>query len=79
MTISSRNSGGPIKELPVDQTAPGKLVALDQMEQEILSQLPIAEVQADDERQGNQMQDYARRFEKPPEDQKLSKLCSEAV
>ena len=39
------------KELPDDQRAPGKHVALDQMEQEIISQLPFAEVQADDERQ----------------------------
>ena len=30
-----------MKELPVDQRAPGKLVALDQMEQEILTQLPF--------------------------------------
>ena len=37
-----------IKELPVDQRAPGKPVALDQMEQEILTQPPLAEVQADD-------------------------------
>ena len=39
-----------IKELPFDQRAPGKLVALDQTEQEILTRLLIAEVQADDER-----------------------------
>ena len=41
-----------IKELPVDQRAPGKPVALDQMEQEIITQPSFAEVQADDERQG---------------------------
>ena len=40
------------KELPDDQRAPGKHVALDQMEQEIITQPPFAEVQADDERQG---------------------------
>ena len=67
-----------IKELPADQRAPGKPVALDQMEQEILIQPPLAEVQANDERQGNLLQDYERRFERLPEDQKLSKLCSEA-
>ena len=39
---------GLIKELPVDQRAPGKPVALDQMEQEILTQPPFAEVQADE-------------------------------
>ena len=67
-----------IKEFPVDQRAPGKLVALEQMEQEFLTQLHLAEVQADEERQGNLLQDHERRFEKLPEDQKLSKLCSEA-
>ena len=35
-----------IKELP-DQRAPGKPVALDQMKQEILTQPPLGEVQAD--------------------------------
>ena len=50
------------------------------MEQEILTQLPFAQVQADEERQENLLQDCERRFEKQklPEDQKLSKLCSEA-
>ena len=67
-----------IKELPCDQRAPGKPVALDQMEQEILIQPPIAEVQANDERQGSLLQDYERRFERVPKDQRLSKLCSEA-
>ena len=67
-----------IKELPYDQRAPGVPVALDQMEQEIIVQPPFAQVQANNERQGNQLQDYERRFEKPPEDQKPSKWCSEA-
>ena len=48
------------------------------MEQEILTQPPLAEVQANEERHGNLLQNYKRRFEKLPEDQKLSKLCSEA-
>ena len=52
-----------IKELPDDQRAPGKHVELDQMEQEIITQLPFAEVQADDERQGNLLRDCERRFE----------------
>ena len=47
-------------------------------EQEILTQPPLAEVQANEERQGSLLQDYEQRFEKLPEDQKLSKLCSEA-
>ena len=61
-----------IKAVPDDQRAPGKLVALDQMEQEILSQPPLAEVQANEERQGNLLQNCERRFETLP------KLCSEA-
>ena len=49
-----------IEELPDDQKAPGKPVALDQMEQEILTQPPLAEVQANDERQGNLLHNYER-------------------
>ena len=51
-----------IKELPDDQRAPGKPVALDQMEQEILTQPPLAELQTNEERQGNLLQNYERRF-----------------
>ena len=68
-----------MKELLVDQRAPGKLVALDQMEQEILTQPPFAEVQADEERQGNLLQDYERRLEKLPEGQKLSNRAPRQV
>ena len=53
-----------IRELPVDQRAPGKPVALGQMEQEIITQPPLAEVQARDERQWDLLQDYEQRFEK---------------
>ena len=53
-----------IKEKTVDQRAAGKLVAVDQTEQEILTEPPFAEGQADDERQGNLLQDYEREFEK---------------
>ena len=42
-----------IQELPDDQRAPGKLVASDQMEQEILTQPLVAEVQANEERRRN--------------------------
>ena len=45
---------------------------------EILTQPPLTETQANEERQGNLLQDYERRFEQLPEDQMLSKLCSEA-
>ena len=68
-----------IKELLGDQRAPGRSVALDQMGQEIIIQPPLAEVQSNDEREGNLLQEHEQRFERLPEDQKLSKLCSEAV
>ena len=67
-----------IKELPDDQRAPGKPVAIYHTEQEILTQSLLAEVQANDERQGNLSKNNERRFEKLPEDQKLSKFFSEA-
>ena len=47
-------------------------------EQEILTQPPLAEVQANEERQGNLVQEYEQRFEKLSEDRKFSRLCSEA-
>ena len=52
------------KELLKDQRAPGKPGALDQMEQEIITQPPLAEVQANEERQGNLLQNYERKFGK---------------
>ena len=67
-----------IQGLPEDQVAPGRLVASDQTVQEILIQPPVAEVPSNDERQGNLLQDHEQSFEKLPEDQKLSRLCSEA-
>ena len=64
-----------IQGLPEDQVTPGRLVASEQTEPPIAEvQAPIAEVQ----RQWNQLQEYEQRFERLPEDQKLSKLCSEA-
>ena len=68
-----------IEELPVGQKAPGKPAAPGQLEKpEILTQLPLAEVQANEERQGNLLQEYEQRFEKLSEDQKLYRLRSEA-
>ena len=68
-----------IEELPVGQRALGKPAASGQLDkQEILSQPPLAEVQANEERQGNLLQEYEQRFEKLSEHQKLSRLCSEA-
>ena len=78
---SLRSSGGCdlIAELPVGQRAPGKSVASGQLDkQEILTQPPLAELQANEERQGNPLQEYEQRFEKVSEDQKLSRLGSEA-
>ena len=68
-----------IAELPVDQRAPGKPVASGRLdEQEIITEPPLAELQANEERQGNLLQEYEERIEKLSEDQKLSRLCSEA-
>ena len=67
-----------IAELPVGRRAPGKPVASGQLDkQEILTQPPLAEMQANEERQGNLLQAYEQRFEKLSEDQKLSRLCFE--
>ena len=60
-----------IEELPVGQK--GQLE-----EQDFLTQPLLAEVQANEERQGNLLQEYEQRFEKLPEDQMLSRLCSGA-
>ena len=68
-----------IAELLAGQRAPAKPVASGQLDrQEILTQPPLAEFQANEERQGNLLQEYEQRFEKLSEDQKLSRLCSEA-
>ena len=68
-----------IAELPVGQRAPGKPAASGPLDkQEILTQPHLAEVQANEVRQGNLLQDYEQRFERFSEDQKLARLCSEA-
>ena len=68
-----------IEELPIGRRALVKPVASDQLDkQEILTQPPLAELQANEERQENLLQVYEERFEKLSEDQKLSRLCSEA-
>ena len=68
-----------IEELPVGQRALVKPKAQGQLDKvEIITQLPLAKIQANEERQGNLLQEYEQRFEKLSEDQKLSKLCSEA-
>ena len=45
---------------------------------ENLTELPIADPHTSAEPQGNLLQNYDRNFEQLPEDQKLSKLCSDA-
>ena len=68
-----------IAESPVDQKAPEKPAASGQLDkQEIITQRLLAELQANEERQGNLLQEYEERFERSSEDQKLSRLCSEA-
>ena len=68
-----------IAELPVDQRVPEKPVASGQLDkQEIITRPPFAELQANEERQGNLLQEYEQRFEKLSEDQKLSRLRSKA-
>ena len=67
-----------IEKLPVGQRAVVKTKAPGQLDKvEILTQLSLAEMQANEERQGNLLHECERRFEKLSEDQKLSKLCSE--
>ena len=67
-----------IAELPVDQRAPGKPVASGQLDKQDIITPPLAKLQANEERQGNLLQENEQRFEKLSEDQKLSRLCSEA-
>ena len=68
-----------IEELPVCQSAVEKPKAPSQLDEvAILTPPPLAEMQANEERQGHLLQEYEQRFEKLSEDQKLSKLCSEA-
>ena len=67
------------EELPVGRKALEKPVASGLLDkQEILTQPALAEMQANEERQWNLLQEYEQRFEKLSEDQKLSRLRSEA-
>ena len=67
-----------IEELPVGQRAVEKPVASDPLDkQEILTQHPLAELQANEEWQGTLLQEHQQRFEKLSEDQMLSRLCSD--
>ena len=67
------------KELSTDSGALGKPDAYEFLETtEIPRKPPIADPHTDAEPQGNLLQDYERKFEQLPDDQKLSKLCSDA-
>ena len=69
MSVNQLSLHGAIADMfqgfPEDQVAPGRPVASDQTEQEILVHPPIARVPSNDERQGNLLQDYEQRFESP--------------
>ena len=55
-----------IEELPVGQESSGetRFIRSTELIHEILTQPPLAEVQANEERQGNLLQEYEQRFEK---------------
>ena len=64
------------KELSKNSRASGKPEANEHLETvEFPTELPFADLHTDAELQGNVLQDYERKFEQLPEDQKLSKLC----
>ena len=62
-----------------DSEVAGKLAANEHLESmEIPTELPIADLLTNAELQENLLQDYDFKFEQLPEDQKLSRLCSDA-
>ena len=67
------------RELSKDSEVVGKPAANEDLESmEIPTELPIADPHTNVELQGNLLRDYEHKFEHLPEDQKLSKLCSDA-
>ena len=67
------------KELSEDSMALGKLETLDHLESmEFLIGFSAAGFHTNEQQQGNLVQDYERRFEQMSDDQKLSKLSSDA-
>ena len=67
------------KELSKDSEVAGKLAANEDLESmEIPAELPNANPHTNAELQGNLLQDSEHKCEQLPEDQKLSKLCSDA-
>ena len=66
-------------ELPKDLGAPGKLAAPDHLEtMETPTRHSAEETQTNAQQRGILVQEYERKFEQLSEDQKLSKLCSDA-
>ena len=66
-------------ELPKDLRAPGKLAAPDHLETMEIPTRPSAEETLTNEQQRrNLVQEYERKFKQLSQDQKLSKLCSDA-
>ena len=67
------------KEVSEDSRAPGKSEAPDHLE---TMETPVGRSTSgshtNEQRQGNLVQDYERKFEQLSDDQKLSKLCSDA-
>ena len=67
------------KELSNDSEVAGKLAANEELESmDTPTELAIGDPYTNAELQGNLLQDYEHNFEQLPEDQKLSKLCSDA-
>ena len=66
-------------EVPKDLWAPEKPAAPGHLEMmEIPTDLSIAENSTNAQQRGNLVQEYERKFEQLSDDQKLSKLCSDA-
>ena len=67
------------REQSKDSRALGKPDALEYLKMmEISTEPSIDDPHTDEKRQGNLVQDYERKFEQLSDNQKLSKLCSDA-
>ena len=67
------------REVSKDTIASGKLEAHDPLESmEILAELPTVDPRTDEQRRVNLLQEFEQQFEQLSDDQKLSKLCSNA-
>ena len=67
------------REVSKDTMASGKLEAHDPLEStEIFTEPPSADNRTDEQRRRNLLQEYEQQFEQLSDNQKLSKLCSDA-